>query len=133
MELWLLFPIVTQIEPPRVVFFHNRDFPATAPTLQFLLAYDGVIHVAKVLKPNEPIQVIAFRKAVHLAIPMLVQTARDVVRHPNVQRGAVFVGGNVHPIVVVAHEGRGNQGCFASLNSPQDESAVADMTAPFKR
>ena len=80
------------------------NFPAAAPTLQFLLAGDRVIHVAKVLKPNEPIQMIAFRKAVHLAIAMLVQTARDVVRHPNVQRGPVFVGENVHPIVVVAHE-----------------------------
>jgi hypothetical protein len=103
-ELWLLFPIVTQIEPPRVVFFDKRDFPAAAPTFQFLLACDRVIHVAKVLKPNEPIQTIAFRKVVHLAIPMLVQRARDIIRHPNVQRGAVFVGENVHPIVVVAHE-----------------------------
>jgi hypothetical protein len=35
---------------------------------------------------------------------MLVQTTRDIIHHPNVQRGAVFVGEKVHPIVVVAHE-----------------------------
>ena len=83
---------------------NKGNFPTAAPALELLLACDRVIDVAKVLKPNEPIQTIAFRKAVHLAIPMLVQTARDVVCHPNVQRAAVFVGENVHPIVVVAHE-----------------------------
>ena len=80
------------------------NFPAAAPTLQFLLARNRVAHVAKVLEADEPIHVIPFREALGLAIPMLVQTARDVVCHPNVQRGAVFVGENVHPIVVVAHE-----------------------------
>ena len=81
----------------------NGNFPVAAPTLQFLLARNRVAHVAKVLEPDEPIHEIAFREALRLAMPMLVQTARDVVRYPNVQRRAVFVGENVHPIVVIAH------------------------------
>jgi hypothetical protein len=46
---------------------------------------------------------IAFGEAVYIPMPVLVQTARDVIRNPDIQRGAVFVGKNVHPIVVVAH------------------------------
>ena len=47
---------------------------------------------------------IAFRKAVHLAITMLAQQARDVVRHHNVQRGADLLVRMYTPIVVLAHE-----------------------------
>jgi hypothetical protein len=48
-----------------------RDFPAAAPAIQLRLACDRVVHVAKVLKPNEPIQSIAFRKALCLGASML--------------------------------------------------------------
>jgi hypothetical protein len=34
---------------------------------------------------------------------MLVQTALNIVCNPDVQRGAMFIGENVHPIVVVAY------------------------------
>ena len=40
-------------------------------------------------------------EAFHLAVPMLVQTAYDVICGRYVQRRAVFVGQNVHPVVVV--------------------------------
>ncbi|MFZ0915898.1 MAG: hypothetical protein WAN04_03315, partial [Candidatus Udaeobacter sp.] len=55
------------------------------------------------LNPNEPVQMIASGEAVYIPIPVLVQTARDVIRDSDIQRSAVFVGDNVHPIVVVAH------------------------------
>ena len=71
MELWLLFPIVTQIEPSRIRLFNKCGFPAAAPALQFLLALDCIVHVAKVLEPNEPVQMIAFREALYLAASML--------------------------------------------------------------
>jgi hypothetical protein len=51
---------------------------------------------------------------------MLVQTPRDVVRDPDVQRRAVFVRENVNPGVVVTHRRRSNQRCFASLNMTGD-------------
>ena len=54
-ELWLLFPIVTQIEPVWVCLFDKRNFPAATPTLQFLLARDRITNVMKVLNPNESI------------------------------------------------------------------------------
>ena len=47
--------------------FDERNFPAAAPPVQFLLAPDRILHVAKVLKPNEPAQMIAFREAFYLA------------------------------------------------------------------
>lgn len=121
-ELWLLFPILAQIKPSMVVRFDKRNFPIAATTLQFFLARNWVVYGSKVLKPNEAIEMMTFCEALYSAIAALEQTARDVIRYPNVQSGAEFVGRKVHPIVVVAH-GRGNQGCFASLN----------MTAPCRR
>jgi hypothetical protein len=99
----LLFPIVTQIEPSWIRLFDKRNLSAAAPAFQFLLAGDCVAHVAKVLNPNEPIQMIAFREAPRLTAPMLVQPARDVICNPDIHCGAVFVGENVDPIVVIAH------------------------------
>lgn len=46
---------------------------------------------------------IAFCEAIHLAAPVLTQSARDIVRDSDVQRGAMLVGENVHPMAVVAH------------------------------
>ena len=71
MELWLLFPVVTKIGPSWVHLFDKCNFPAAPPAFQFLLARDSVVHVAKALKPNEPVQMIAFREALYLAASML--------------------------------------------------------------
>jgi len=70
-QLWLLFPIVTQIEPSWIRLFDKRDLPAAAPAFQFLLAGDRVTHIAKVLNPNKPIQMIAFSETIHFAASML--------------------------------------------------------------
>ena len=53
MEVWLLFPPVAQIEPLWVCLFNEGNFSAEAPTFQFLLARDRVIHVAEVLEPDQ--------------------------------------------------------------------------------
>ena len=70
MDLWLLLPVLAPIDPSRVRLLDKGDFPAAAPALQLLLACDRVVHVAKVLKPNEPIQSIAVRKALCLGASM---------------------------------------------------------------
>jgi len=57
---------------------------------------------------------------------MLVQTAGNVICNANVQRGAVFVRENVHPIVVVTHRTRNNQRCFASLNMTEPVATMLD-------
>ena len=98
--------MVAQIEPPWIRLFDKRNFPATAPTLQLLLARDRVVDVAKVFEPNKAVQKIAFREALHFSIPMLVQTPENIVSDPDVQCRAVFVRENVHPIVVIAHADR---------------------------
>jgi hypothetical protein len=116
MELWLLFPIVTQIEPSWIRLFDDCNLSAAAPALQLLLARDCVAHVAKVLNPNEPIQMIAFREALRLTAPMLVQPACDVTCNPDIQCGAVFVGENVDPIVVIAHATQVIRNVSLSLN-----------------
>ena len=71
MDFWLLLPVLAPIEPSRVCLLDKGDFPAAAPALQLLLACDRVIHVPKVVKPNEPIQSIAFRKALCPSASML--------------------------------------------------------------
>ena len=46
---------------------------------------------------------IAFREAVYFSMPVLVQTTRDIIRDPDIQRGAMVIGEDVYPVVVVAH------------------------------
>jgi hypothetical protein len=86
-----------------VRLLEKGDFPTASPALQLLLACNRVVHVAKVLKPNEPVQLIAFREALCLAASMLAQPAREAVRDANVERGAMLIGENVHPVVVPTH------------------------------
>ena len=86
-----------------VPLLDKRNFSSAAPALELLLARDRVVHVAKVFKPNKPIQLIAFREPVYLATSVLAQAPRETIRNPDVQRAAMFVGENVNPIIVVAH------------------------------
>jgi len=83
--------------------FDKRNFSAAAPALESLLARDRVVYIAKVLEPNESIQMIASRKAFPLSVPMLVQTTAHVVRDPDVQCRATFIGENIDPVIVAAH------------------------------
>jgi len=101
--VWLLFPVVAQVEPAWVRLLNKRNFSAAAPTFQFLLTGDRIVHVPEVLKPNQPIQMIALCETVHFSVSMLVQTAANVVCDPYVQTRATFIGENVHPVVVIAH------------------------------
>ena len=82
------------------------NFPAAPPALQLLLARDRVIHVAKVFNPDEPTQLIAFGETVDFSLPVLVKTSRDITRDPDVQRGAMFIGEDVYPVVVITHASR---------------------------
>jgi hypothetical protein len=52
--------------------------------MQLLLACNRILHVAKVFKPNELVEMIAFREALYLAESMLAQPAHDVVCDSNV-------------------------------------------------
>ena len=101
--LWLLSPVVAQIQPAWVSLLDKSSFSAAAPTLELLFAADRVVNVPKVLEPNETIQTITFRKSFYVSKPMLMQTQSNIVRHTNVQSRTTFVGENVHPVVVVAH------------------------------
>jgi hypothetical protein len=66
--------------------------------------------------PDEATQLIAFGETIDFSLAVLVQTTRDIIRDPDIQRGAMFIGEDVYPLVVIAHASRNNQRCFASLN-----------------
>ena len=66
--------------------------------------------------PDEATQLIAFGETIDFSLAVLVQTTRDIIRDPDIQRGAMFIGEDVYPVVVIAHASRNNQRCFASLN-----------------
>ena len=102
-ELQLLFPVVAEIEPPWIRPINKHNLLSATPALQLLLTRDCIVHIAKAPKPNEPVQAIALGEALYFSIPMLIQTSTDIIRDPNVQRRAMFVGESVHPIVVVTH------------------------------
>src|SRR5439155_4567789 len=102
-ELRLLFPVVAEIEPPWIRPLDKRNLPSATPALQLLLTRDCIVHIAKVFDPDESIQPITFREALYFGIPMMVQSADNVVGDPDIQCCAMFVRENVNPIVVVAH------------------------------
>ena len=101
----------------RVRLLNKRNFPTATPALEFLLASDCVIDVAKMLKPHHPVQMIPFCKSIYFPGLMLVQTALNVICDSDVQRGAMFVGENVHPVVVVAYSSQKESEMFESLAS----------------
>jgi len=90
-DIWLLFPVVAQIQPARVRLLNKGNFPTAPPTLELLLTRDGVVNVPKVFKPNDSVQTIAFRKSFYFPVPVLVQAALNVICDSDVQRGAMFV------------------------------------------
>jgi hypothetical protein len=102
-HVWLLFPVVAQIHPARIRLLNQRNFPATMPSLELFFTCDGVVNIAKVLKRNNTLQAIAFCKPLLVAMAMLVQTALNVICDSDIQRRAMFVRENVHPVVVVAY------------------------------
>jgi hypothetical protein len=69
-----------------------------------------------VFDPDEATQLLAFGETIDFSLAVLVQTTRDIIRDPDIQRGAMFIGEDVYPVVVIAHASRNNQRCFASLN-----------------
>jgi hypothetical protein len=69
------------------------------------------------LKPHHPVQMIPFCKSICFPGLMLVQTALNVVRDPDVQCVAMFVGQNVHPVVVVAYASQKKSEMVESLAS----------------
>jgi hypothetical protein len=83
--------------------FNKSIFSAAAPTFELLLTRDRIVNVPKVLQPNEPVQTIAFRKSFYFPISVLVQTALNIICDSKVQRDAMFVRENGHPVVVVAY------------------------------
>src|SRR5205823_5992694 len=101
--VWLLFPVSAKVESPRVRLLNKRNFPAAAPTLEFLLTRDRIIDVAKVLNPDKTVQMITPRETFHLCVPMLVQMAANIVCVPYIQSCAMLVRKNVHPVIVVEH------------------------------
>jgi hypothetical protein len=96
---------------------NKSNFPTAAPTLELLLTRDGVVNVAKVLKPNEPVQMIAFCKSFYFPALVLVQTPLNAICDSDVQRVAMFVGQNVHPVVVVAYASQKKSEMVESLAS----------------
>jgi hypothetical protein len=107
--------MIARIVPLRVHSLES-SFPAAAPTFKFLLARNRIVQILKLLKPNEPRQLIPFRKTSNASIFMLVQTARIGICNRNVHCRTVFVGENVHPGIVVRHRTRSSQRCFGPLN-----------------
>ncbi len=103
MHFWVLLPIIAEVEPAWIRLFNERNFPTTAPAFELLLTCDRITHIAKMLNPHNAVQVIALRKTFPCSESMLVQTAAKIVCDSDVQRRAMFVSQNVHPVVVVAH------------------------------
>jgi len=61
--------------------------------------------------------VISFCESFYFPIPVLVQTTLNVICDSDVQRGAMFVGKNVKPVVVVAYSSQKESEMFESLAS----------------
>jgi hypothetical protein len=100
-------------------------------TLEFFLTRNRVIHVSKVLDPHDAVQMIPFRKSSYISVSVLEQTAANVVCDTDVQRRAMFIGENVHPIIVVSHASQKESEMFRFAQHDRLAYLFASFSAIF--
>src|SRR5256885_8691471 len=86
----LLFPIGTQVKPARVLLLDQSVLFRTEPAFEFLFAGDRCIHIAEVLEPDKVVQVITLSESCYFAVLVLDDSASEIVRHSNVESGAML-------------------------------------------
>jgi hypothetical protein len=101
----LVKPLRAQIFPARVHRFDQLHLLLTSPTLELLLALDGRARFAEVFKVKQVAQAVVGTESGHGLVAMLPKAALQVVRHPDLERAAVFVRDDVNEVVRHAVEG----------------------------
>src|SRR3954447_21178557 len=81
-------PIATQIHPPRVHRFDQRNLLCASPALQFLLPRNRFLDVLKTLGAHKAIAVVARREAIAFLPFVLKNALVQVTGHPDIQRPA---------------------------------------------
>ena len=77
--------ISAQVNPGRICSFDQGDLLSTSPTLELLLACDGLGDVLKSLEPDEPIAVVLFGEALMLFPFVLEDSFVQVSGHADVE------------------------------------------------
>ena len=74
-----------EIAPYRVRILDESDLPDPFPRFQGLLAQDRRIHPGVDLIPDQSMDVVTPRKAIHIALPVLPDPPREIRRDANVE------------------------------------------------
>ncbi len=74
-----------KIGPIRITLLDQRDFPRSAPPLEFLLAKNGLFDIAMNFKVDQPINTVPFGKSAELASPMSMNTRFQITGNPYVK------------------------------------------------
>ena len=89
-----------QIQPIGVVLLDQRQFPGARPVLDVLLALQGVPDVVEFLVVDQSVDTISLCETIGRALPVLPSSAREIVRHADVQGAVPSTGQDVD---VVGH------------------------------
>ncbi len=84
-HLHWLSPLLTQINPSRILPFNQRDLLRPRPSLQLLLPSNRILYKRIPLKPDQPIAIVLLRIPFKYTILVLPDTPFNIARHPNIK------------------------------------------------
>src|SRR5581483_8929069 len=115
-----------KIIPSRICPQNESDLPGSRPMLHVLLALNCVSDLVVTFKIDQPLQAITFGTAADESLPMLGNTADDVIGDTDIQRAIRFVRENVnvtpHRLMIASVDGPDKPGHDAERSCGNGET-----------
>ena len=114
-----------QVEPKRVLGFYQGQFFFPGKLLECFFAGNGLVNILMLFKPNQHMDVVAFREFTSHPLCMLVCPKHHIIRHPDIQDSIALRRHEVNKIMMVRrHDLLCPKFLILSL-SPQRQSRAA--------
>src|ERR1017187_2493755 len=75
---------LTQIIPPPILLFNQRNLLTPSPPLNFFLPSNRVNRTSMLLKPHQSVHVVLLRESSHQLLLVLPLPTNQIVQHPNI-------------------------------------------------
>ena len=92
-----------KIQPLRILLFDQFQLPAAQPPLHPLLLRNRFDDIAVNLEIHQHLHAVLLGEARHQTIPMLLDTAQEIVGDPHVKRPISLTRQNIQKICVILH------------------------------
>jgi hypothetical protein len=105
--LWVHCYAWIKIDPPRILFFDQSNFPVAPPFLEFFFASDGRCGVTVDFEPDQLVDALARRETFDGFGSMLVDTPHEVSGHAEIERTVLLADEKVDIVGHREHRGYG--------------------------